>query len=289
MAPRPRRTPRCTCSRRGASAFDPLCVLLSAACFGRISAGTRELATVAELVHLATLLHDDVVDDADLRRGAVAARRIWGNAVSVLAGDLLLTHALERTAYVAPGATMTELLVTLRRLVDGEVVQLRGRAGAASSEESYFTIVEGRPRPSSRGLRAPVHGPARRRTATWPCSAKSAATSVSPFSSSMTRSTTQGDAKVTGKDLLVDLREGKITLPLLLAIEERPRLAAIVDRARAGDDTAAADILAAVRDVRGSERARARAAAPHAQRARPRSHPFRRRRLATSSPRSQRS
>jgi octaprenyl-diphosphate synthase len=245
----------------GGKRIRPLCVLLSAACFGRISAGTRELATVAELVHLATLLHDDVVDDADLRRGAVAARRIWGNAVSVLAGDLLLTHALERTAYVAPGATMTELLVTLRRLVDGEVVQLRGRAGAASSEESYFTIVEGKTASlfawaARAGARS--SGATNRDVAMLGEVGRHVGIAFQLVDDALDYA---GDAKVTGKDLLADLREGKITLPLLLAIEERPRLAAIVDRARAGDDTAAADILAAVRDVRGSERARARAAA----------------------------
>jgi geranylgeranyl pyrophosphate synthase len=55
----------------------------------------RDLAAVAELVHMATLMHDDVVDDAADRRGVPVARRLWGNAVSVLAGDLLLVRSLE--------------------------------------------------------------------------------------------------------------------------------------------------------------------------------------------------
>ena len=73
------------------------------------------------------LLHDDVIDDGQERRGRPTSRRIWGNAVSVLAGDLLLTHALERTAASAPAPVLSDLFATLRRLVDGEVVQLRGR------------------------------------------------------------------------------------------------------------------------------------------------------------------
>src|SRR6478736_6267636 len=98
----------------GGKRVRPLTVLLSAACFGEVTPATRELAVVAELVHLATLLHDDVVDDGQERRGLTTSRRVWGNAVSVLAGDLLLTHALERTAAAAP-ALLGDLVTTLRR------------------------------------------------------------------------------------------------------------------------------------------------------------------------------
>ncbi len=102
--------------------------------------GFRALAVVAELVHAATLLHDDVIDDADERRGRPASRRLWGNAVSVLAGDLLLTHALERTVEAAP-PLLPSLVATLRRLVDGEIVQLRGRTRIDLAEATYFSVV----------------------------------------------------------------------------------------------------------------------------------------------------
>src|SRR5262249_53591947 len=100
-----------------------------------------ELAVVAELIHLATLLHDDVIDDGQERRGLPTSRRLWGNAVSVLAGDLLLTHALERTSGVGDREVLADLFRTLRTLVDGEVVQLRGRTRVDVTEATYFRIV----------------------------------------------------------------------------------------------------------------------------------------------------
>src|SRR5512143_4073131 len=121
----------------GGKRVRPLALLLACACFGTIDAKARDLAAAAELVHMATLLHDDVIDDGDERRGRPTSRRIWGNAVSVLAGDLLLVEAL-RLASTSSPETWTELLTTLRRLVDGEVVQLRGRLAVSLDEATYF-------------------------------------------------------------------------------------------------------------------------------------------------------
>ena len=128
---------------QGGKRVRPLVVLLSAACFGPVPANARTLALVAELVHTATLLHDDVADDGMQRRGAATSRRVWGNAVSVLAGDLLLVHALRRTLSDMP-AVLPELLATLRQMVDGEVLQLRGRSQLQLSEVHYFHIVHGK-------------------------------------------------------------------------------------------------------------------------------------------------
>jgi octaprenyl-diphosphate synthase len=110
----------------GGKRARPLTVLLAASCFGPITAPARELAVVAELLHAATLLHDDVIDDAPERRGRPTSKQVLGNAVSVLGGDLLLTHALDRALSAAP-ATLPGLLTLLRQIVDGEIIQLRGR------------------------------------------------------------------------------------------------------------------------------------------------------------------
>jgi octaprenyl-diphosphate synthase len=240
----------------GGKRVRPLAVLLSAACFGApIPREARDLAVVAELVHAATLLHDDVIDDADERRGRPASRRVWGNAVSVLAGDLLLTHALERTHAAAP-ALLADLVSTLRRLVDGEIVQLRGRTAIDLAESTYFAIV----RDKTASLFA------------WAASAGARVAGADEASIRALRAYGEhlgvafqlvddaldyaGDRAATGKSLFADLREGKITLPLVRAIARRPELAPDVDRAREGDEVAAARVAAGVLESRACDSVR---------------------------------
>ena len=244
----------------GGKRVRPLCVLLSAACFGPGGDAARELAVVAELVHLSSLLHDDVIDDSDLRRGGVAARRVWGNAVSVLAGDLLLTHALERTAAAAPGPTMSDLVATLRKLVDGEVVQLRGRVEISVAESVYFAVVEGKT--------ASLFGWSARAGARAAGAPEGSVAALGEFGRNVGVAFQlvddaldyDGSVPRIGKRLLSDLREGKATLPLILAMEGRPALGRALAAARDGDEAAAAELLAAVHAARGAERTRERAA-----------------------------
>jgi octaprenyl-diphosphate synthase len=231
----------------GGKRVRPLTVLLSAACFGAIPPCARDLAVVAELVHLATLLHDDVIDDGHERRGKATSRRIWGNAVSVLAGDLLLTHALERTAAVSPPATLADLFATLRRLVDGEVVQLRGRTALDVREEVYFRIVHDKT--------ASLFAWAGRAGATVAGAPAAAVTALGDFGAHVGVAFQlvddvldyAGDPRETGKALLGDLAEGKVTLPLVRAVAAQPALSPDVGAARGGDRRAAARVAEAVR------------------------------------------
>jgi octaprenyl-diphosphate synthase len=231
----------------GGKRVRPLAVLLAARCFGPIPDEARELATAAELIHLATLLHDDVVDDAPFRRGKPTARTVWGNAVSVLAGDLLLTHALERTSAVAPKAVLTELFATLRRLVDGEVIQLRGRTAIDVRPGTYFTIV--------RNKTASLFVWAARAGASVAGAPRDAIDALGAFGEHVGTAFQlvddlldyAGDAEGTGKALYADLEEGKLTLPLLLAIEKEPGLSDWLEPARARDPIAARRLVEAVR------------------------------------------
>jgi octaprenyl-diphosphate synthase len=243
----------------GGKRVRPLALLLSAACFGTIPEAACELAVVAELIHLATLLHDDVVDDAPERRGKPAARVLWGNAVSVLAGDLLLTHALERTSAVAPRAVLADLFATLRRLVDGEVVQLRGRTKLDVRRTTYLQIVEDKT--------ASLFGWAARTGAVMAGAPEPQVLALGDFGMRVGVAFQlvddlldyEGDPALTGKSLHADLREGKLTLPLILAVEREPRLADDIVAARDADAPACSRLLAAVRALGTGEEVRAMA------------------------------
>jgi octaprenyl-diphosphate synthase len=240
----------------GGKRVRPLTVLLSSACFGPIPEPARELAVAAELVHLATLLHDDVVDDAPERRGKPAARLLWGNAVSVLAGDLLLTHSLERTSAVGSRAVLTDLFATLRRLVDGEIVQLRGRTELDPRQSTYFTVV--------RDKTASLFAWAARAGAATAGAPEPLVKALGDFGGHVGVAFQlvddlldyDGDAAVTGKNLYADLREGKVTLPLILAVERDPSLHADLLAARENDRAAEIRLLSAVRALRTSDEVR---------------------------------
>ena len=202
----------------GGKRVRPTTVFLAGACFGPATQTVRELAVASELVHLATLLHDDVIDDGMERRGVATARRVWGNAVSVLAGDLLLTHALARVLSLADNLAMHELIVALRTLVDGEVLQLRGRSTLCLDEEMYFQVIEKKT--------ASLFVWAARAGARAGGAKPSEVDAMGAFGAALGAAFQlvddvldyAGDAAQTGKQMHSDLLEGKATLPLIRAV-----------------------------------------------------------------------
>ncbi len=217
---------------RGGKRVRPLSLLLSAACFGPIPPVARELAVVAELVHSATLLHDDVVDSGDERRGAPASRLLWGNGISVLGGDLLLVHSLSRTLSHAP-EVMPDLVATLRQLVEGEILQLRGRTELDVSEETYERIL--------RGKTASLFSWATRTGARVAGADEQNQARLGAFGErlgiafQLVDDVLDYSGEQTGKTLLADLTEGKLTLPLVLAVARVPELIEPLSRIHKGD------------------------------------------------------
>jgi octaprenyl-diphosphate synthase len=245
----------------GGKRVRPLGLLLATACFGTIGARSRDLGAAAELVHMATLLHDDVIDDGDQRRGLPTSRRLWGNAVSVLAGDMLLVEALRLAsagASTADEPTWKELVTTLGRLVDGEIVQLRGRSLVSLEEATYFEIV--------RGKTASLFEWALRAGARAGGASAPAIDALGRFGASVGVAFQlvddlldyAGDAGSTGKALFADLAEGKVTLPLIYAGEAggASRATALVGRVRGGDEGAARELGQFVRESGACERVR---------------------------------
>jgi octaprenyl-diphosphate synthase len=243
---------------RGGKRVRPIALLLSAACFGRITPAAREMAAVAELVHSATLLHDDVVDEGMERRGVQTSRLAWGNAISVLGGDLLLVNALSRAQQHAP-QVMPDLIATLRRLVDGEIVQLRGRSELDVSEATYERIL--------RDKTASLFAWSTRTGARLAGASLEDQERLAGFGERLGIAFQLVDDVLdysgadTGKTLLNDLREGKLTLPLVLAVARMPELVQPLKRIYAGDREPVTLVSRAVIESGACEEVRRRASA----------------------------
>lgn len=136
----------------------PRLVFLSALLFGDINDSTRRTAQFVEMLHTATLIHDDVIDESDVRRGQATVNAVWGNTTAVLSGDYLLTKAMKILSNPVDLEILQEMLSTVMMMVEGEMMQseelkaesgeLRAESGALRAESgalrdnNYLEIIE---------------------------------------------------------------------------------------------------------------------------------------------------
>lgn len=125
----------------GGKRLRPMLVLMSARALGY--AGTRhiDMSAVVEFIHTATLLHDDVVDASELRRGRETANAVWGNEASVLVGDFLYSRAFEMMVEVGSMRVMEIMARATNVIAEGEVMQLLNSNDADTTEESYLNVI----------------------------------------------------------------------------------------------------------------------------------------------------
>lgn len=260
-------------SRRGPSPLDkaaqqllfaggkrvrPLaCLLVTRACGGDASRAIP-LAAAVELIHSATLLHDDVIDEGEERRGRPASRVLWGNLVSVLSGDLLLTSALELVQSSGVEGAMSDVLATMQQLIGGEVAQLKARGREDLGIEGYLEIV--------RGKTASLFANACRAGARVAGAKPEVIEALGRFGERVGVAfqiiddilDLSGIPHEVGKRLGHDLAEGKTTLPLALALaHDAAHLRPLLITARAGDTLAAARVSQAASVRAACEKARA--------------------------------
>jgi octaprenyl-diphosphate synthase len=245
----------------------PLCVALTSRFGDGFTEQARGLAVAVELVHSATLLHDDVVDVAEHRRGQPAACVVYGNAASIFAGDWLLVAALRRIAATGVDGVLDRMLGVIDEMIVAESIQLERRGNVTGSRDDYFAIVEGKTAALFRW--AMIAGA---RVARLPAAAE---TALERFGLHLGVAFQAVDDELdyadggTGKDPLVDLREGKLTYPLVVAIERDPalhgRLVALLAEDEPRRDQLAA-IAAAVRAT-GALAATRQLAEEHVERA----------------------
>ena len=126
----------------GGKRIRPLLLILSARLFGYLEKDYLLLGSLVEFIHTATLLHDDVIDEADMRRGEKTARRVWGNRASILVGDYLYSQAMALIASFHNHAINEIMAEACRKMAEGEVLQLCANSQPDLTEEAYLQIVE---------------------------------------------------------------------------------------------------------------------------------------------------
>ena len=253
----------------GGKRLRPMLHVLAAGAAGYHGEHHVKLAAIIEFIHTSTLLHDDVVDESDLRRGRQTANALWGNAASVLVGDFLYSRSFQLMVELDDMRIMRILADTTNTIAEGEVLQLLNIGNADVDEAAYLAVIE-------------------RKTAVL----FAAATELGGLLGGLPQTQVAdlrrygmelgyafqiaddlldytGDAGALGKNIGDDLAEGKPTLPLIYALEQAsPEQAQSLRHAIEHGGLDSLDrVIASIRDSGALERTRERALA-HARAAR---------------------
>ena len=202
----------------GGKRLRPAVLLLVARAMGYRGTAHVLLAAVIEFIHTATLLHDDVVDESDLRRGRSTANAIFGNAASVLVGDFLYSRSFQMMVDAGHMRVMRILADATNRIAEGEVLQLLNVHDPSVNEERYFSVVERKTATlfeAGARIAAVIAGAD---TAAESDCARYGACLGRAFQITDDVLDYSGQTEEIGKRLGDDLREGKVTLPLIHAL-----------------------------------------------------------------------
>jgi octaprenyl-diphosphate synthase len=201
----------------GGKRLRPMLTLAMAQLAGYGGDGHVKLAAAVEFMHTATLLHDDVVDESEMRRGRLAARMLWGNEASVLVGDFLLGQAFKMMVEVGSLRALEILSSAAAIIAEGEVMQLAAAKNTATTEDEYLFVI--------RGKTAELFAAACEVGPTLGARPKAEQSACRSFGMNLGIAFQLvddaldygGKAAKLGKNVGDDFREGKITLPVVLS------------------------------------------------------------------------
>ncbi|MBV9009188.1 MAG: polyprenyl synthetase family protein [Verrucomicrobia bacterium] len=206
----------------------PLMTLLAGGASGHVTSAHVDLAVIIELIHLATLVHDDIMDEAERRRNQPTLNARWGNALSVLLGDALFAHALDLSTRFDDAEISRAIARATRDVCTGEIVQTQRRFDLHLSIEEYLRIIELKT--------ATLFAVAAQLAAKLNDAPKAISEALTSFGSHIGAAyqiyddciDLAGRESVCGKTLGTDLRKGKMTLPMLQLL----RNASVVEKER---------------------------------------------------------
>jgi len=226
----------------GGKRLRPMLTLAAAQLFGYQGGDAHvRLATAVEFMHTATLLHDDVVDESDLRRGSRTARTIWGNQASVLVGDFLLGQAFRMMVEVGSLEALDVLSAAATVIAEGEVMQLGVAKNLETTEDDYLQVIKAKTAAlfSAAAEVGPIIAEASRNER---AAMRSYGTNLGlAFQLIDDALDYGGNAQSLGKNVGDDFREGKVTLPVILSYrrgtaEEREFWVGAIERNETSDE-----------------------------------------------------
>lgn len=203
----------------GGKRLRPILLLLSARAFGYEGGHHYQLAAVVEFIHTATLLHDDVVDASEMRRGKQTANSLWGNEASVLVGDFLYSRAFQMMVEVDSMKVMEILAEATNVIAEGEVLQLLNCQNPDTTEQEYLEVIRRKTAKlfeAAAQLGAVLTGQSPREEQALAAYGRHLGTAFQLIDDVLDYN---ADPETSGKNIGDDLAEGKPTLPLIYALQ----------------------------------------------------------------------
>jgi len=250
----------------GGKRLRPMLHVLAAGAAGYRGEQQVKLAAIIEFIHTSTLLHDDVVDESDLRRGRKTANALWGNAASVLVGDFLYSRSFQLMVELDDMRIMRILADTTNTIAEGEVLQLLNIGNADVSEAAYLAVIERKTAvlfAAATELGGILGGLPEHQVATLRRYVMELGYAVQIADDLLDYTS---DAGTLGKNIGDDLAEGKPTLPLIYALERAQSDPTSPEQAQSlrhaiehGGLDSLDRIIASIRDSGALERTRERA------------------------------
>jgi octaprenyl-diphosphate synthase len=224
-------------------------VALTARALGKVNDAHVRAAVIIEMVHLATLVHDDVIDEADIRRGRPTLAAKWSNEIAVLFGDCLFAHALKLAASFPTPEVCRAVAMATNTVCSGEILQIQHRRDFHFTREQYFKVLEMKTAELfalSCELSASLSGVSPERRLALRQFGLAFGTAYQVYDDCVDLF---GSEAVAGKSLGTDLAKGKLTLPVLLLWEradaaDRARLRELVEGWQAGSMQGVEELLA---------------------------------------------